>query len=70
MTEQPVNPDPVTQSWAATEPGSPAGEPPSPAPHAAASAVPAAPGDRPEMALGAAFAGGLVFALILKRLAR
>jgi hypothetical protein len=26
--------------------------------------------DRPEIAVGAAFAGGLVFALILKRLAR
>ena len=28
------------------------------------------PADRPEIAVGAAFAGGLVFALILKRLAR
>jgi hypothetical protein len=28
------------------------------------------PADRPEVAVGAAFAGGLVLALILKRLAR
>lgn len=30
----------------------------------------ALPVDRPEIAIGAAFAGGLLFALILKRLAR
>jgi hypothetical protein len=36
----------------------------------AASAVAAAPGsDRPEIAIGAAFGGGLLLALILKRLA-
>jgi hypothetical protein len=28
------------------------------------------PGDRPEIAVGAAFAGGLVLAMLLKRLAR
>jgi hypothetical protein len=28
------------------------------------------PAERPEVAIGAAFAGGFVFALILKRLAR
>ncbi len=28
------------------------------------------PTDRPEVAIGAAFAGGFLFALILKRLAR
>jgi hypothetical protein len=33
-------------------------------------ATTAALADRPELAVGAAFAGGLVFALILKRLAR
>jgi hypothetical protein len=30
----------------------------------------ALPTDRPEVAIGAAFAGGFLFALILKRLAR
>jgi hypothetical protein len=38
---------------------------------AAAAAAPAAPAaERPELMLGAAFAGGLLAALILKRLAR
>ena len=32
--------------------------------------LPAAPDERPELAVGAAFAGGLVLALFLKRLAR
>jgi hypothetical protein len=31
---------------------------------------PAAPDERPELAVGAAFAGGLALALLLKRLAR
>jgi hypothetical protein len=31
---------------------------------------PAIPADRPEVAIGAAFAGGFLFALILKRFAR
>jgi hypothetical protein len=33
-------------------------------------AVPALPADRPELVVGAAFAGGLLVALILRRLAR
>jgi hypothetical protein len=32
--------------------------------------VSAQPADRPEMAVGAAFVGGLMLALILKRIAR
>jgi hypothetical protein len=47
------------------------------APDAAASGTPAAPAalspaadERPELVVGAAFAGGLVLALFLKRLAR
>jgi len=41
-------------------------------PHAPATTASggAAAGDRPEVAVGAAFAGGLVLALLLKRLAR
>jgi hypothetical protein len=45
-------------------------------PGTASPGLPAAPAalstttDRPELAVGAAFAGGLVFALFLKRLAR
>ncbi len=42
-----------------------------PAEPAATLPPPAAlPAERPELAVGAAFAGGLVFALFLKRLAR
>ncbi|MEO8967946.1 MAG: hypothetical protein ABI355_10080 [Solirubrobacteraceae bacterium] len=48
--------------------------PPAPPPDTAgasgASGLTAAAADRPEVAVGAAFAGGLVLALILKRLAR
>jgi hypothetical protein len=33
-------------------------------------AYPSSPGERPELAVGAAFAGGLVLARFLKRLAR
>jgi hypothetical protein len=54
-------------------------QPPTTELHQAAPAEPAsfnsgpvstAPADRPEVAVGAAFAGGLALALILKRLAR
>jgi peptidoglycan DL-endopeptidase CwlO len=66
-------------------PATPAAEPPAPAPATESPAAdftdaeaPAGdgglasvfPADRPEIAAGAAFAGGLVLALILKRLAR
>jgi hypothetical protein len=40
------------------------GVPPATGPHATTS------GERPELAVGAAFAGGLALALLLKRLAR
>jgi hypothetical protein len=40
------------------------------APESQSSGPAAVINDRPEIAVGAAFAGGLVFALILKRLAR
>jgi hypothetical protein len=46
---------------------------PQPTPHEASASGGAGslfPADRPEVAAGAAFAGGLVLALILKRLAR
>lgn len=60
---EPVVP-PVSEPIA-TEPPAPPSEAPSPAAQAAALAA-----ERPEVAVGAAFAGGLVAALILKRLAR
>jgi hypothetical protein len=45
--------------------------PPTPTPAAApADVIMAAAQERPELAVGAAFAGGLVLAMILKRLAR
>jgi hypothetical protein len=49
-----------TATWV-PEPASPTGAP---------EFAPAGAGDRPEVAVGAAFAGGLIAALILKRLAR
>jgi hypothetical protein len=50
----------------ATEPAaSAAGQAP-----AAPAVVPPVAADRPELAIGAAFAGGLALALLLKRLAR
>jgi hypothetical protein len=39
-------------------------------PSAGAAGAASAPGDKPELLLGAAFAGGLAAALILKRLVR
>jgi hypothetical protein len=53
-------------------PPPPAPEPPSSeaAPTGADGLAAAFPSDRPERAVGAAFAGGIVLALILKRLAR
>jgi hypothetical protein len=44
--------------------------PTAPAPLAPTTASGGAPDERPELAVGAAFAGGIVLALILKRLAR
>jgi hypothetical protein len=57
----PVNPVPPAPAW--TPPAAQA------APSSTSSASSAA-SDRPEIAVGAAFAGGLALALILKRLAR
>jgi hypothetical protein len=71
--------EPVTPSAPATpestpappRPAAAAPPPPPPPPGPAASPAGTAAGaDRPEIAVGAAFAGGLLFAMILKRLAR
>ncbi len=51
-------------------PAPPMGPPTPDAAAAAAAAGAASSSDRPEVAIGAAFAGGFVLALILKRLAR
>jgi hypothetical protein len=72
VTEQPETPaaeptadgaagQPTVEQAASWVPQAPSGE---------GTAGPAALGDRPEMAVGAAFAGGFLAALILKRLAR
>jgi hypothetical protein len=54
---------------AALQPPPPPPPPPPPTPHGAGDGgAPAA--DRPEVPIGAAFAGGFVLAMILKRLAR
>ena len=64
-----VVPDPVVAVTAAPEP--PAWTPPAPPPDGTGmSGAAAMATDRPEVAVGAAFAGGLVLAMILKRLAR
>jgi hypothetical protein len=63
VTDQP---DPIaeqqTASWVPQPPASDGTSP--------QEAVPSAVADRPELAVGAAFAGGVLAALILKRLAR
>ena len=67
-----VTPGQTAESPAPVPPpvaGDPAAQAPPIAPAIAGSSSPF-PSDRPEIAVGAAFAGGLVFALILKRLAR
>ena len=48
----------------------PTGAAPAPEPAAAPTAAASAPADSPEVIVGAAFAGGLIAALILKRLVR
>jgi hypothetical protein len=63
VTEQP-QPAP-----AAAEPAPPVG-PVEPAPEFASDAAAVGADDRPEIAVGAAFAGGFLAALILKRLGR
>lgn len=63
MSESPENPaEPVPPAPAWTPPAADAVPPSS-------SSAAAAVSDRPEIAVGAAFAGGLALALILKRLA-
>jgi len=65
----PVAPEPVASVTPAAEP--PVWTPPAPPQDTAGpSGGAAVTADRPEVAVGAAFAGGLVLALILKRLAR
>ena len=70
MSEQPENGTP--EEATAAEPVAPVWTPPpaSASPSPAASGPAAIAQERPEVAVGAAFAGGFVFALILKRLAR
>jgi hypothetical protein len=64
-----VVPDPVVPERTASDPA--AWTPPAPPDESSgASGAAAVATDRPEVAVGAAFAGGLVLALILKRLAR
>jgi hypothetical protein len=65
VPETPADGAQPTVEQAAVSVDAPAAETPPPA------AVPLAPpGERPELAVGAAFAGGLVLALFLKRLGR
>ncbi|MGI9184115.1 MAG: hypothetical protein ACR2GZ_03990 [Solirubrobacteraceae bacterium] len=85
MSESTENPAPLPRAASADEPVSapvdpvppaPAWTPPAWTPPAAdaapdlTSSAASAVSDRPEIAVGAAFAGGLALALILKRLAR
>lgn len=60
-TEQLTQPEPPAAGWLPE---------PVAASHSAQESVAAAVAERPELAVGAAFAGGLLAALILKRLAR
>jgi hypothetical protein len=69
--------EPTVAHETAAPPNSPSGDTPAPgaaqpAPAAAAPplAIPGIPLDRPELHLAAAFAGGFVLAMLLKRLAR
>ena len=67
-----VTPAVAAEQAAQTEPTAPAApEPPAFTPAEPVPSPPAAPAaQRPEVAVGAAFAGGFLAALILKRLAR
>lgn len=67
----PLPPDPGAPqppAQAGPSPPDPVAPPPPPPPSPSGGA--ALPSERPEIAVGAAFAGGFVLALILKRLAR
>jgi hypothetical protein len=76
--QHPDEPVPATEPMAVTEPAAVVPPPPPPpvvpvSPAAAAvseSGRPENVSDRPEVQIGAAFAGGFLIALILKRLAR
>ena len=71
MTDGAETPAASTDGVAAASEQGTAGWVPEPtSPTGGAEFAPAAAGGRPEVALGAAFAGGLVAALILKRFAR
>jgi hypothetical protein len=59
----------VEQAALPPDAGAPAGAA-SPGPPAAPAALSPTADERPELVVGAAFAGGLVLALVLKRLAR
>jgi hypothetical protein len=70
-----VNPEPASPESTETSAWQPAGSSSDPSTPTAAPVSPqerlaAIANERPEAAAGAAFAGGLLFALILKRLAR
>jgi hypothetical protein len=71
VSEQPESPTPGEDPALGAVPPPPIAEPATDwsSPESDAAAVGAA-SDRPEVAVGAAFAGGFVLALVLKRLAR
>ena len=60
----------IVQPPAPAAAASPPPPPPLPPPAAGPTGAFSVPSERPEVPVGAAFAGGLVLALILKRLAR
>jgi hypothetical protein len=62
--------DPATDGQPATGPDAAAVADAAAAPATVPPVVPPAAAERPELAVGAAFAGGLALALLLKRLAR
>jgi len=67
----PAAPSPETPTVVDSIPApAPAWTPPEPPPESARATAGAIVAERPEIAVGGAFAGGLVLALILKRLAR
>ena len=71
MSEQPESPATVAGEPVVEPSGTPVWTPPAPPQEdLGASGAAAVANDRPEVAVGAAFAGGLVLALIFKRLAR
>ena len=62
--------DPKPSAFAPPQPPAPVAPPPLGAGSAAVGGTKPLPSERPEVAVAAAFAGGLLLALILRRLAR